>query len=210
MRLVRRPTKEWWRLTDLKLGKDKSVPKLLIILNLYNLDELDTADDVIEGLDNINDLNKSLIHTHVELEMRLGDVEYATLFPKFRETKEKVRDYLIKAKSLSKRLKEDEDWKKREEYAEERRAEEISAKKTTLAVQIEVFGSKIDSEIRNFLLNDVDDIKSSCRRFEVLLDECYNLLGQAKILFAEFDIRLKNVFWWVWSQNQRSDRSREG
>ena len=186
--------KEVMEIDRLKIREKQIRTEINHNLNLYNLDELDTADDVIEGLDIINDLNKSLIHIHVELEMRLGDVEYSTVFPKVRETKDKVRDYLIKAKGLSKRLKEDEDRKKREEYAEERRAEEISAKKTSLAVQIEVFDSKIDSEIRNFPLNDVDDIESSCRRFEVLLDECYNLLGQAKILFAEFDIRFKDVF----------------
>ena len=51
-------------------------------LRLYDLQELETVDDVMEGLDHVTEIGKSYRHVHVELENALGEVDYLGAYPK--------------------------------------------------------------------------------------------------------------------------------
>ena len=77
-------------------------------LNLYALQDLDTADDVLEGLDLITDLSKNFRHLHVELEESLAEQYQVQYGDKFTSTMEKVRRYQSEAKTKVKHLRREE------------------------------------------------------------------------------------------------------
>ena len=82
-------------------------------MKLYNLDEMDTSDEVCEGLQHITELGRVYTNVLVKLEVILGEVEYGVQFPEAREFKEKILNYQIEAKSMSKRLRVEEAQKER-------------------------------------------------------------------------------------------------
>ena len=156
-------------------------------LNLYALQDLDTPDDVLEGLNIITDISKKFRHLHVELEEALDGQYQAQYGEKFTKTMEKVRDYQSEAKAKAKRLRQEESERSMERVLAEKREQELQSARKTLKVEVEVYFSKIRDEIDNFDRANFDDIKHSCQRFESLLDECYSLKSKAKVAFPHFE-----------------------
>ena len=164
-------------------------------LRLYDLQELETVDDVFEGLEHVSEVGQSYRHVHVELEMAMGEVDYRAEYGKADDLTEKVRRYQTDAKVKSRRLKKEEVEQNSAKIIAEREEQELRAKREALVVQEQVFRSKIDGEIGNFNLGEVSVIQNSCKRFENLLDECYSLLSTAKVLFSDdFDVKYKTIF----------------
>ena len=176
--------------------KEKQVRSDLVdSLRLYDLQDLETIDDVLEGLDLITNLGKDYRHTHIELETAMGETDYLGEYEKAPETSEKVRRSQVDAKKKIKQLKIAEDEKNSARITAERKEQEVLSKREMITVEEEVFRGKLQDEIDNNESDDFDSIKISCKRFEDLLDECYTLLSKAKIAFgAEFDNIYKDLF----------------
>ena len=182
-------------LDRLKLKEKQVRTDLAESLRLYDLQDLDTVDDVLEGLENITEIGKSYRHLHCELEMAMGDVDYLAAYPKAEEFTDKVRQFQASAKAKSRLLKKQESDNNAARIVAERQEMEILAKKASVEVEEQVFRGKLDDEIDNFNLDEVDEIKQSCKRFENLLNECYSLLSKAKVAFGiEYDDKFKPNF----------------
>ena len=164
-------------------------------LRLYDLEELETVDDVMEGLDHVTEIGKSYRHVHVELENVLGEVDYLGAYPKAGELTEKVRSYQTSAKAKSRRLRHLEGEANAARAVAERQRLESQAKVEALEVEVQVFQGKLEDEITNYISDEVEEIRHSSKRFESLLDECYSLLGKAKVVFKDtFDNKYKPIF----------------
>ena len=163
-------------------------------LNLYALNDLDTLDDVLEGLDIITDLSRSFRHLHVELEELLGG-DYPTEYgDKVKKTLDNVRKYQSEAKAKSKRLRQEENQKNMAQVLTDKREKDLQVTKDALVAEIDVFSGKINDEIKNFNLKNSVDIQHSCQRLENLIDECYALKSKAKAIFPNFETDHKAVF----------------
>ena len=179
----------------LKLREKKVRSDLIDSLRLYDLQDLETLDDVLEGLDHIMDLGRSYRHIQIELEMAMGDADYQDEYPKAQETLEKVRVFQVDAKKKAKRLKIVEEEANIARSIAERKEQDLASKRALIEVEEQVFRGKLDDEIESYELSDSDSIKVSCKRFEDLLDECYTLLSRAKVAFgADFDANYKDLF----------------
>ena len=164
-------------------------------LRLYYLQDLNTVDDVLEGLENVTEIGKNYRYVHIELETAMGETEYRKAYPKAEEFTDKVRQFQASAKSKSRLLKQQESDNNAARIAAERQEIELKLKKASLEVEEQVFRGKLEDEIGNFNLDEVDEIKQSCKRFENLLDECYSLLSKTKAVFSdEFDDKYKQNF----------------
>ena len=62
-------------------------------IELYNLDELISEDEISEGVDTLRELGKEFRHLHVELQSQLGS-DYAGNYPHYGKTANKVTNYL--------------------------------------------------------------------------------------------------------------------
>ena len=163
-------------------------------LNLYALNDLDTLDDVLEGLDIITDLSRSFRHLHVELEELLAG-DYPTEYgDKVKKTLDNVRKYQSEAKAKSKRLRQEENQKNMAQVLTDKREKDLQVTKDALVAEIDVFSGKINDEIKNFNLKNSVDIQHSCQRLENLIDECYALKSKAKAIFPNFETDHKAVF----------------
>ena len=179
----------------LKLKEKQIRDDLSESLRLYDLQELDTVDDVLEGLEHVTDIGKSYRHVLLELEAAMGEVDYLAEYPKAGELLAKVRSYQSNARAQSRRLRHEESEKNATRAVEERRKQEEESKMASLEVAEQVFRSKLEDEIKNFTSTDIDEIKHSIKRFESLLDECYSLLSKAKVVFSDtFDEKYKQIF----------------
>ena len=164
-------------------------------MRLYNLQDMDTLDEVLEGLDIVSETGKCYRHIHVELEVAMGETDYLAEYAKAGEITDKVRQYQADAKIKSTRLKQEESEKSTAKVLADREELELRSKMASLEVEEQVFRAKLNDEIDNFELGEISGVQNSCKRFEHLLDECYSLLSKAKIVFGnDFDTKYKDIF----------------
>ena len=182
-------------LTKLKVKEKQLRNDLSEHLRLYALQDMETLDEVLEGLDIVSETGKGYRHIHVELEIAMGEGNYLAEYPKAGEITNKVRQYQADAKIKSRRLKQEESEKSTAKVLQDREDQELRSKVASLEVEEQVFRGKLKDKIENFELGEITDIQNSCKRFEHLLDECYSLLSKAKIVFGtEFDTKYKDIF----------------
>ena len=87
-----------------EVRKEICIKELQLINNIdeaftiYALADIETEDEISEGLAHIIELGKEYRHIHVELKEMLGDVAYATAYPENQVTEE-VRKYTKEARS---------------------------------------------------------------------------------------------------------------
>ena len=154
---------------------------------LYAPDDLETEDEVSEGLAYISDLGKEYRHIHIELKELLGEELYAQSYPESKVT-ERVRKYTKDARerkrtiSKGREVEIDEEALKAEE--EKKREEEAESVKASFLIEEKAFQDKLNNEIDSFTLVDIDEIKGSCSRFESLLDEYFKMLPKARHIFG--------------------------
>ena len=178
---------------------------------LFSLAELETHDEIREGIDSIGDLGKEFRHLHVDLKDEMGDEAHAEEYPKYEEQVKKIREYitdarkrlkdLTKVDSLATEMDDAEagarkNWKEiaSEELEQERIAAEQRVRNTIL-IEEKVFREKLKPEIKDFEMKDIALIEKSCSRFEFLLDEYFKLLSRAKIAYeSDFDKECKAIF----------------
>ena len=78
-----------------------------------------------------------------------------------------MRQYQATAKAKSRRLKQQESEIDAARIATERQEQDLQAKKASLEIEEQVFRDKLEGEIGNFDSNQADEIKRSCKRFEL-------------------------------------------
>ena len=153
--------------TKLKVKEKQVRNDLSESFRLYDLQDMDTVDDVLEGLQHVTDIGKSYRHIHIELESAMGETDYLAAYGKAEEVTEKVRQYQATAKAKSRRLKQQESEIDAARIATERQEQDLQAKKASLEIEEQVFRDKLEGEIGNFDSNQADEIKRSCKRFEL-------------------------------------------
>ena len=77
-------------MADWKLIDDKA------LLNIYVIEELETADDISEGIDVMSTLSQNYRHLHVELNNKLGN-NYVEQFPNYNEHLTTLTNYIKSA-----------------------------------------------------------------------------------------------------------------
>ena len=166
---------------------------LVDAFTLFNLDELDTCEEISEGMTHITELGKQYRHIHVELKELLGDAPYTAAYPLDDDQEEKawtvrVRQYIRDARTKRKNLEKDP---------------QVSGEKDLDRVRLifnseeQAFQDKLSHEIENFEqpTSNIEEIKQKCSRFQTLLDDYFRLLPQARIAYGnEFDDNYKDIF----------------
>ena len=167
---------------------------------LYALADLETEDEISEGIAQISELGREYRHIHVELKEILGDNAYGTEYP-VNPVTDSVRNYLTEARDkkrlISMERQGQEDKLKAQEADDKARKEEEEREsvKALFMIEEQAFHQKLESEIASITLDDIEDIKVHSARFQPLLDEYFELLPKAKHIFGvRFDDEFKDVF----------------
>ena len=178
---------------------------------LFSLADLETPEEIREGIDSIGDLGKDLRHLHIELKEEMGDETHTNAYPKFDEQVKQIREYVTEGRKKLKALTKVEsiaveidgaeavarkNWKEiaQEELERENKAAELRVRNTIL-IEENVFREKLKPEIEDFEQDDIPSIEKSCSRFESLLDEYFKLLSRAKIAFeGDFETECRAIF----------------
>ena len=170
---------------------------------LYALEDLETEDEISEGLVHMSELGKKYRHIHVELKVMLGDDAYATEYPENQVT-EKVREYTTEARTKKKLISMEKqklaDKEKAQETEERARKEqeEHESLKALFMIEEQAFHDKLENEIESFTLEDIkeiEEIKEHVSRFQSLLDEYFKILPRAKHVYGDdFVDNFKNIF----------------
>ena len=185
----------------LKIKERQIVDDINEFFLLSSLDELDSAEDIQEGLDNIAALSKEFRHLHIQLQEELGKVTYDAEFTEFNSLLAEIRKYQkdgkAKLKSIPKgqndllastRIQLDAEKEK------DRLDNEMRVRKSIL-VEEEVFREKMKMEVVDFDSTSISSIERLCIRFEQLLDDYFQLLSKAKIAFSDdYERECKDIF----------------
>ena len=160
-------------LSDLKLMDDINHS-----LNIYTIEELETADDINEGIDVMSSQNYR--HLHVELNNKLGN-NYVEQFPNYNEHLTTLINYI---KSAYRKLRTArQDVKKKE--VETGREEEVEERKEELKVEEELLNLKVKQwgNLNNInLMRGIHEIEDYIIKIEVFIGDYLNLYGKFKML----------------------------
>ena len=168
---------------------------------LFSLDDLESPEEIREGLDSIGQIGRDFRHVHILLKEELGEENYSKVYMDFDKTVEKVRQYQKEAKSklrtfvsipddplAAARLKLEED-------QEIQRKETEGRIRSAILIEETVFREKLEAEITDMDNDDLLSIEKYCARFEQLLDSYYVLLSKAKVAFSnDYDLQCKEIF----------------
>ena len=98
-------------------------------LNIYNLPDIDTIDELTESIEQINDLGKQFRHIHVELKSIMGEQDYAEAYIQYQTITEGVRNFVKKAKAKLKNVRKVEKEELEQRLREEKEREEERLKR---------------------------------------------------------------------------------
>ena len=175
---------------ELQIGEDISETLLL-----YDLNDLETEKEISEGIEKMSELGLKYRHIHVLLKSLMGEAEYAEKYVEYPNRSLAIREYVSTARQkiknsnqvVQEKLNQATEFEKKQEEAklfELKEAEQMKVR-TSLQIEEQVFGEKIEREVMNFELHNVHDIQKSCDRFERILDDYYKLLSNVKITFGD-------------------------
>ena len=135
---------------------------------LFSLDELESSEEIKEGLDSIGQTAKEYRHIHIVLKEELGQQKYVEDYADFEDVMNKVRSFQREAKMklrtfskaaedplASARLKLEEDKEIDRKEAEGRVRKAIFIEET-------VFREKLDAEITDIDNDDLISIEKYC------------------------------------------------
>ena len=156
----------------LKIKERQIVDDINEFFLLSSLDELDSAEDIQEGLDTIAQLSKEFRHLHIQLQEELGKENYDAEFTEFNGLLAEIRKYQkdgkAKLKSIPKgqndllastRIQLDEEKEK------DRLNNETRVRKSIL-VEEEVFREKMKIEVVDFDSTLIRSVERLCIRLE--------------------------------------------
>ena len=162
---------------------------------IFSLDDLETKEELTEGMEQISELGKKFRYVHVELKNLLGEIEYKEKYPNFEKKCSDVREYIKKVRTKIKEVDLAEKKKvlnaseaeKAEEEGKRLKAKlsEVVKVRTSLEIEERVFGGKIDREIKNFSLENPSCIQRSLDRLELIVDDYYKLFSNVKVAYGE-------------------------
>ena len=193
-------------LPQLELREKKIFNDLTENFLLFSLDELDTEEEISDGLFSIEQIGKDFRHIHVEIQDQLKDDDaHAQRYPAYDDTLKRIRSFQKIARSKLKELKLSERGMKLTSDAEKLESEKLRLQNEKHAREQEVRDSilvdeslirdKVIIEIEDFTGDSISSIEKFCSRLEHLLDEYFSLISRAKIAFGnDFDTQQKPRF----------------
>ena len=100
-----------------------------------------------------------------------------------------------KKRTISKGREEEKDEEALKAEEDQKRQEEAESAKASFLIEEQAFQDKLKNEIDSFTLDDIDEIKGSCSRFESLLDEYFRMLPRARHIFGpKFEAEFQTAF----------------
>ena len=188
-------------LLELQIKEDLSESYLI-----YDIKDLESKEELVEGMGVISELGKNYRHVHVELKDLMSETEYAEKYNDYEEICSDIRGYIKSVRTKIKtcdhaeqeKMFEATEGKKtvEEDRTLQLRSVEVLHARVALQIEEQVFGEKIEREIKNFDLGNSVCIQKSLERFEQILDDYYKLFSSVKITFGEaFDTEC------LWRQN---------
>ena len=188
------------KMGDLVLDEKKAWEDVRHSLELYDIGNSETLDDVNEGVTFVNDASKAYRHVHVELKVLLGE-DYATKYPDYEANLLKVSDFLKKARDRRKELKHVPEVKVEVPVAAkavdstEDVLDVLRVRRDILDMKIKQLNTSMDIQTAN----DILEVNDYIRKMESFLDDYYDLCGQYKHSLGgeykeeTFEVDLKNV-----------------
>ena len=163
--------------------------------SIYDIKDLESKEELTEGMVEISELGKKYRHVHVELKNLMGETDYAEKYGDYEKTCSDIREYIKSVRTKIKNCDQAEQKKVFEVTEGEKTVEEdrtlqlrsVEVLHARVALQIEeqVFGGKIERELKNFDLDNPVCIQKSLDRFEQILDDYYKLFSSVKITFGD-------------------------
>ena len=132
---------------------------------LFSLDELESPEEVRDGLESIMQTGRDFRHIHILLKEELGEEKYAEVYVDFEDVMKRVRQYQKDAKSKLRTFsKMPEDplaaaRLKMEEDKEIERKETEGRVRSAILIEEIVFREKLDAEIADMDRDDLLSIK---------------------------------------------------
>ena len=93
---------------------EKIVSELIVAEDLKEfylisaLTDLETKEELVEGLEQISELSKKFRHMHVELKNLMGETDHAEKYPNYDEDCTKACEYIKNVRLMIKKLDQDE------------------------------------------------------------------------------------------------------
>ena len=157
---------------------------------LFSLDELESPEEIRDGLESIGQTGRDFRHIHILLKEELGEDKYAEVYVDFEDVMKRVRQYQKDAKSKLRTFSKMPDDPLAAARLKMEKDKEIERKETEdrvrrgILIEENVFREKLDAEIADMDRDDLLSIEKYCVRFELLLDNYYALLSKAKVAFS--------------------------
>ena len=175
-------------LKSLKIKEKQIVDDVNEFFLLYSLDDMDSSDEIQDGLNSIGQIGKDCRHIHIQLKEEMGE---ETEFVEFDAILAKIRKYQKDAKTFLKTIpKNQEDLLattkiKLDEDKERHRLENVSMVRNSVLVEESVFCEKLRMKVADFDMTSIISIQKKCIRFEQLLDDYFQVLTKAKNLILK-------------------------
>ena len=155
-------------------------------LDIYEINDLDTEDEINEGLVIISDLSQNYRHAHVVLKSKLDDA-YKNHYPDYDDTLANLTNFI---KNARKRLKSVKKEKSKTKVAQERvcREDEEKNRKDVLEVEEDVLMLKITqlkSTVDINLATDILEVENYIVKMEAYMFEYFDLSVKFKICYGE-------------------------
>ena len=139
-------------------------------LALFALKDLESQDEIAEGISVITQLGKEFRHLHVELQSQLGK-EYEGKFLHYTDTDAKINKYLRDAMIKKRELKTTSQTHDKED------------EKYRICVEADILQTKVDrvnNEVDFYVVKD-NQIDKYVSKMEHFIDEFYSLIGKLKV-----------------------------
>ena len=139
-------------------------------LALFALKDLESQDEIAEGISVITQLGKEFRHLHVELQSQLGK-EYEGKFLHYTDTDAKINKYLRDAMIKKRELKTTSQTHDKED------------EKYRICVEADILQTKVDrvnNEVDVYVVKD-NQIDKYVSKMEHFIDEFYSLIGKLKV-----------------------------
>ena len=162
------------KMDNLEVKEAKLVGDIKYSLDLFSLKELESQEDISEGMAVITELGKVFRHLHVELKSQLGN-DYEEKFPHYADMNDTVTKYLKSAMEKRRGLKaSSHDLDKNEETYR-------------IRVEADILQTKVDSvneEVDFYVVKD-NGIDKYVSKMEQFVDDFFSLITKLRLSGVE-------------------------
>ena len=172
-------------MANLEVNERKAREDLRHSLELYDdIENFHTLEDISEGVASINDAAKAYRHVHVELQVELGD-EYATKYPNYDKTLERVNVFIKRASKQRKILKDPDeklvDIGTKVGTNGKGDIEGLRVNRDILDMRIKQVNNSVDIDTAS----EIAEVNEYIQKMESFLDEYFDLCGRYKHSLGE-------------------------